>query len=134
MPGHSDTTNLRVVVTRLERDPDFMAWALSVYRNGSRLSDLELARELVCDEGALVKLALCRMPHMSEDAQKIQSDVVAIAKYAGCSWQELLRVIRTSMSLSTLQKFSQSGDDTLLKAARSKRRGRDSSKGKRKKS
>lgn len=119
MHADSDLIELRAAVARLEGDPFFMASILAGYRSEMRLSDQQLAKNLVCSVEALMSLALCRAPRL-EDAHLFLSDIQAIAKYAGCDWKELVRVVRTVQSLTTLRRFAGMPENQLLKAARDK--------------
>ena len=115
----SDLVELRAATARLERDPSFMASALADYRAELRLNDQQLAKALDCNVEALTSLALCRTPRL-DDEKLFLSDVQAIAKYAGCDWKELVRVVRTVRSLATLKRFTGAPEAQLLKAARDK--------------
>lgn len=126
MQTDSDIIELRALASRLEADPFFMASALAEYRSEMRLSDQQLAKSLDCSLEALTNLALCRTPR-SGDERLFRSDVRGIAKYVGCDWKELARVVRTVHSLATLKQFSGMPEAQLLKAARDKRGEKDSS-------
>lgn len=115
----SDLVELRAATARLERDPSFMASALADYRAELRLNDQQLAKALDCNVEALTSLAFCRTPRL-DDEKLFLADVQAIAKYVGCDWKELARVVRTVQSLTTLKRFTGTPEDQLLKAAREK--------------
>jgi hypothetical protein len=113
----NDLVELRAAAARLESDSLFMASTLAHYRTELRLNDQQLAKALGCNVEALTSLALCRTPRV-EDEKLFLSDVQAIAKYAGCDWTELAKVIRIAQSLGTLKRFTGARADQLLKAAR----------------
>jgi transcriptional regulator with XRE-family HTH domain len=115
----NDLVELRAAAARLEGDPLFMASTLAHYRTELRLNDQQLAKALGCNVEALTSLALCRTPRV-EDEKLFLSDVQAIAKYVGCDWTELAKVIRTAQSIETLKRFTGAPTDQLLKAARDK--------------
>ena len=119
MQTETDLVELRAAATRLEGDSFFMASALADYRNEFRMNDQQLAKMLDCDVAALTPLAFCRTPRL-DDEKVFLSEVQAIAKYVGCDWKELARVVRTMQSLATLKRFSGVPEDQLLKAARDK--------------
>lgn len=115
----NDLFELRAAAARLEGDSSFMASALAGYRAELQLNDQQLAKMLDCSVDALTSLALCRTPRL-DDEKLFLSDVHAIAKYVGCDWQELAKVVRTTQSLRTLKQFIGTSEDQLLKAARDK--------------
>lgn len=119
MHVENDLVELRAAATRLEGDSSFMASVLAGYRAELQLNDWQLAKILGCNVDALTSLALCRTPRLN-DEKLFLSDVQAIAKYVGCDWQELAKVLRTTQSLRTLKQFIGTSEDQLLKAARDK--------------
>ncbi len=124
MHTDSDLTELRAAAARLEVDPFFMASALAEYRTELRLNEQQLATLLDCDVDALTSLAFCRRPRL-DDERLFLSDVQVIAKYVGCDWMELARLVRTVHSLATLKRFDGVPEDQMLKAARDKHRDHD---------
>lgn len=119
MHVENDFVELCAAAARLEGDPFFMASALADYRTELRLNDQQLAKALDCNVEALTSLAFCRTPRF-DDEKLFLSDIQAIAKYVGCDWKELARVVRTVQSLATLKRFAGAPEDQLLKAARDK--------------
>lgn len=119
MHVENDLVELRAAAARLEGDHFFMASILADYRTVLRLNDQQLAKVLDCNIEALMSLAFCRIPHLG-DEKLFLSDVQAIAKYVGCDWKELARVIRTVQSLATLRRFTGAPEEQVLKAARDK--------------
>ncbi len=115
----SDSVELRAAATRLEGDPFFMASVLADYRTALRVNDQYIAKALGCNVEALTSLAFCRTPRL-DDEKLFLSDVQAIAKYVGCDWGELARLIRTAQSISALKRLTGGAEDQLLKAARDK--------------
>ncbi len=115
----SDLVELRAAAARLEGDPFFMASVIADYRTALRLNDQHIAKALDCNVEALTSLAFCRTPRL-DDEKLFLSDVQAIAKYVGCDWGELARMIRTAQSVSALKRFTVGPEDQLLKAARDK--------------
>lgn len=110
---------LRVAVARLEGDSFFLASTLASYRTQFRLNDHQVAKMLSCSAEGLVSLALCRAPRL-EDEKLFLADIQKIAKYAGCDWAELARIVRAVQSLTTLKQFTGATENQLLKAARDK--------------
>jgi hypothetical protein len=121
MSASSDQMDLQSAAARLENDPFFMAALLAEYRFQMRSDDQQLAKTLRCTVQALTKLALCRAPRL-DDAKSFLADVQAIAKYAGCDWEELAKLVRTAQAFATLKRFAGLPENQLLKAARDKPR------------
>lgn len=122
MHADSDQIELQALVARLEGDPFFMASVLAEYRSQMRLNIQQLAGNLRCTGEALTNLALCRTPRL-DDPKSYLADIQEIAKYAGCDWRELAKVVRTAQSLATLKRFGGMPEHQLLRAARDKPRG-----------
>lgn len=121
MDTDKDLVELRAAIARLEGDPFFVASILANYRAEFHLSDQQIAKALNCSSQALTNLALCRTPR-SGDEGLFLSDIQTIAKYVGCDWKELAKIVRTVQSLATLKRLSEAAEHQLLKAARDKRR------------
>jgi hypothetical protein len=83
-----------------EESPFFVASALASYRELTDLDDAALAAFLGCTLPALARLALCRRPKGESGA--FGEDVRQIAAYAGCSADQLARVLRAASTAETM--------------------------------
>lgn len=118
--GVEEENLLHSAVARIEGDAFFMASVLAAYRLEFQIGDTEIARMLHCSPQDLVNVALCRKPRL-EGHREFLSDIRAIAEYAHCDWLELAKLTRAVQSISTLRGLSDGSQQTLLKAARTKR-------------
>jgi hypothetical protein len=80
------------MAARVEREPDFVAYALTAYRRLEGLNAAGLAAYLGCPEPALARLALSGRPE--GDDPMFADRVRRIAGYAGCEPAKLANLLR----------------------------------------
>ena len=73
---------MTIAVRHFEEDPEYMAHALTRYRQRHRLTERELARELGCDTTALMRLAARTRP--KPGAPTFPGEVWDLAAAVGC--------------------------------------------------
>ena len=105
------------VAQRVAADPEFLASALNEYRVAHDLTDAQLAVFLSCEEGAVVKLALCRVPRSTHAL--FRADVEQIASYAHCVPERLAQLVREVTAARALRESSAA--ETRLLAARDRK-------------
>lgn len=80
------------MAARVEREPDFVAYALAAYRRQKGLDAAGLAAYLGCPAPALARLALCGRPE--GEGPMFAGRVRRIAEYAGCDPAKLASLLR----------------------------------------
>jgi hypothetical protein len=101
------------LAARVATDPDFLAFALHLYKESERLDREGLAAALGCPAEALVPLALCRMPR----PERFGADVAAIALRFGLDAVLLAALVRRAQGVSAMRAKS-AGETGGLMAAR----------------
>ncbi len=90
-----------LAIARLARShPSYVAYALDQYQQDESLTDTALAEYLMCEESALIRLALCGLPR---PAPQFADDVQRIAAYSGANPIRLMRLLRSVEAQRTLR-------------------------------
>lgn len=97
---------------RLEANPAFLASILAAYRAERRIGEPELAAELGCRPGDLVRLALCRAPR---PGAQFRADLAAAAEHVGADLDRLIGIVRRVEALAAFRAVGRAG---ILLAAR----------------
>lgn len=88
------------LASRLQNDPAFMAYVLTIYQKQERLSDDALAAQLGSTPEMLARLALCKRPEVS--STKFADQVRQIAAYTNTDVTQLANIVRQVDSLKTM--------------------------------
>ena len=113
---------LKSAITRVENDHEFMAHTLKKYRELEKISELELIETLNCSKEDYYKLALCKVPDISESDFK--SRLANISEYVNIDTGKLIKVIKHVQMV--LQFTLNTG--SILMAARDKESGKNDKK------
>lgn len=128
MSGMNDRNLLARLSHRAQSDPFFLGSAIREFVRQNDLDEAGLAGFLRCRPASLTRLYLCRQP-VSHDAS-FAADVKRIAEFAGCSAEQLARLLREIAALRALQIGHEAGTRVTLLAARDRRKRPPGSKGK----
>ncbi len=109
----------RKAVSRTERDPLFVGFALSAWMKKEGLTVQRAAEVLEVSPDGLDKLALCLMP--DHGLQSFPVSVDRIASHAGCDPDRLLTVLRDfGVTRVFAEKYANAAN--MLMAARDKKK------------
>lgn len=109
----------RNAVSRAERDPLFVGFALSSWREKEGLTVHQAAEALGVTPEGLDKLALCLMPDQS--AQSFSVSVDRVASHVGCDPDRLLSIFRDfGVTRVFVEKYTNAAN--MLMAARDKKK------------
>ena|SRR5947209_1418285 len=92
---------LEALSARAEKEPFFLASALTAYARSERLDDAALATRLGCPRETLVHLRLCGMPRAQ--APLFWQDVQRIANRFSLDAELLAEIVRRGLSLLNLR-------------------------------
>ncbi len=101
-PSLSDRTlhQLQTMAKKLQDNPSYMAWIISVYQKQERLSLQNLLNILGTNEETLAKLALCKRP--DSNSSEFSKQVQQISSYTHIASLTLAKLIRQSESVTAL--------------------------------
>lgn len=109
----------RKAVSRAERDPLFVGFALSAWRKKEGLTVQQASEALGVSPDGLDKLALCLMP--DHGSQSFPVSVDRIASHAGCDPDRLLSILRDfGVTRVFAEKYANTAN--MLMAARDKKK------------
>ena len=108
-------------LNQARKDRFFLGWALSLFQETHSVNGHQLAQRLECDQNALDRLALCRLP--DDKGGKFQNDVKQIAKFGPCNADRLVQLLREVVSISSLRGEVIEDASGLLMAARDRKPG-----------
>ncbi len=91
---------LQNMAKKLQDNPSYMAWIISVYQKQERLSLQNLLNILCTNEGALAKLALCKKPN--SNSSEFSKQVQQISTFTNIAPLTLAKLIRQSESVTAL--------------------------------
>lgn len=83
---------LKSAITRVENDQEFMAYTLKKYCEFEKISEVELMSTLECSVDNYYKLALCKVPDISES--DFRPRLAIISEYVNIDTSKLIKVIK----------------------------------------
>jgi len=101
-PSLSERTlqQLKIIARTLLDDPSYMAWVIKIYLVQEKLSGRNLADILGVSEESLVRLALCKRPHLN--TRDFSNQIRKISQYTSIDIYALARLIRQFESITSL--------------------------------
>ena len=94
---------LTPLVAKAQEDPFFMGWAIERYKHSYNMEKKDMAAFLQCDENALDRLSLCKLPENTPP--QFETQIQTISNYVGCDNNRLVAVIREVIAVN---KFNES--------------------------
>lgn len=111
----SDNNNIsQVMIDKLARRQDYMAWYLLQYKMNEKLNDEELAAFLKTSKDKVDTLALCKVPN-SKSIDFMQR-IATIADFTNINSFKLSVIIRKVESILVLQNSNIRLDNSLMAA------------------
>jgi len=107
---------LTPLVAKAQEDPFFMGWAIERYAHSYNMERKDIAVFLHCDENALDRLSLCKLPENT--SPQFETQIQQISNYVGCDNNRLVAVIREIVAVHKFKKASLCDNEGFLMAAR----------------
>lgn len=108
----TDSDQLRLLVAKLKKNPDFFAWVLSSYQQKEHIDDEHLIVHLKTTPEMLVRLALCKRPNPS--SSDFAAQIRQISTYTNIDPSTLANIIRQVEALEFLSKIPNKGSTQMI--------------------